>query len=105
VLHPGRPGPVPENDLSEPKGDQETQERGARMKKRGFHDDEERDLITAYERSEFRPVKEQQEAKQTAVHAAGRYMRKDTPVNIRLSTVDLEMLKGALRKRGFAIKA
>jgi predicted DNA binding CopG/RHH family protein len=28
------------------------------------------------------------------------YMRKDARVNIRLSTADLEMLKGALRKRG-----
>jgi hypothetical protein len=27
------------------------------MKRRGFHDDEERDLITAYESGEFRPVK------------------------------------------------
>ena len=105
VLRPGRPGPVSENDLSEPKGDQETQERGARIKKRGFHDDGERDLITAYERGEFRPVKDQQEAKQTAVHAARRYMSKDARVNIRLSTADLEMLKGRAAKKGFPIKA
>jgi hypothetical protein len=26
------------------------------MRRRGFHDDEERDLITAYESGEFRPV-------------------------------------------------
>lgn len=100
VLRPRRPGPVSENDLSEPKGHQETQESGARMKKRGFHDDEERDLITAYERGEFRPVKEQQEAKQTAVHAARRYMRKDARVNIRLSTADLEMLKRRAAEEG-----
>jgi hypothetical protein len=30
------------------------------MKKRGLHDDEERDLITAYESGEFKPVKDQQ---------------------------------------------
>ena len=41
------------------KGDQETQERRARMRRRGFHDDEEKDLITAYESGEFRPVKDQ----------------------------------------------
>jgi hypothetical protein len=40
------------------------------MKKRGFHGDEERDLITAYESGEFRPVNDQQTAKQTAVQAA-----------------------------------
>ena len=57
------------------KGDQETQERRARMRRRGFHDDEEKDLITAYESGEFRPVKDQQAAKQTAVLAARRYLR------------------------------
>jgi predicted DNA binding CopG/RHH family protein len=56
------------------------------MKRRGFHDDEERNLITAYESGEFRPVKDQQSAKQAAVQAARRYMRKDARVNIRLST-------------------
>jgi predicted DNA binding CopG/RHH family protein len=63
------------------------------MKKRGFHDDEEKTLITAYERGEFKPVKDQKGAKQTAVQAAGRYMRKDARINIRLSAADLEMLK------------
>ena len=56
-------------------------------------DDKERDLITAYESGEFRPVKDQQEAKQTAIRAARRYMRKDARVNIRLSAADLEMPK------------
>jgi len=63
------------------------------MKKRGFHDDEEKRLITAYERGEFRPVKDQKGARQTAIEAARRYMRKDARINIRLSTADLEMLK------------
>jgi predicted DNA binding CopG/RHH family protein len=63
------------------------------MKKRGFYDDEEKKLITAYERGEFRPVKNQKGAKQTAAQAARRYMRKDERINIRLSTADLEMLK------------
>jgi predicted DNA binding CopG/RHH family protein len=51
-------------------------------------------VIAAYERGEFRPVKDQKGAKQTATQAARRYMRKDARLNIRLSTpADLEMLK------------
>src|SRR5438132_12178946 len=74
--------------------------RRARMKKRLFHDDEEKDLITAYESGEFRPVKDQQTAKQTAVQAARRYLRKDARVNIRLSSADLEMLKRRAAEEG-----
>ena len=73
------------------------------MKKRGFLDDEERDLITAYERGEFRPVKDQQPAKQTAVQAASRYLRKDARVNIRLSTADLQMLKRRAAEEGLRL--
>lgn len=43
------------------------------MKKHGFHDDEEKKPITAYERGEFKPVKDQKGAKQTAVEAAKCY--------------------------------
>jgi len=70
------------------------------MKKRGFHDDEEMKLITAYERGEFKPVKDQKGAKQTAVQAARRYMRKDARINIRLSAADLEMLKRCAVEEG-----
>ena len=70
------------------------------MKRRGFHDDEERDLITAYESGEFKPVEDQQTAKQTAVQAARRYLRKDARVNIRLSSADLEMLKRRAAEEG-----
>jgi predicted DNA binding CopG/RHH family protein len=70
------------------------------MKKRGFHDDEERDLITAYESGEFTPVKDQQTAKQTAVQAARRYLRKDARVNIRLSSADIDMLKRRAAEEG-----
>lgn len=63
------------------------------MKKRDFHDDEEKELISAYERGDFRPVKEQKKAKRAAVQAAKRYMRKDARINIRLSSADLAMLK------------
>jgi predicted DNA binding CopG/RHH family protein len=88
----GRPDPVSQDNLSEPKGDQETHEGRTKMKKHGF-DDEENKLITAYERGEFKPLKDQKGAKRTAVRAARRYMRKDARINIRLSTADLEMLK------------
>ena len=37
------------------------------MKKCGFYDDEEKDMIAAYESGEFKPVKDQQTAKQSAV--------------------------------------
>jgi predicted DNA binding CopG/RHH family protein len=70
------------------------------MKRRGFHDEEERDVVTAYESGEFRPVKDQQGAKQAAVQAARRYLRKDARVNIRLSTADLEMLKRRAAEEG-----
>jgi predicted DNA binding CopG/RHH family protein len=70
------------------------------MKRRGFLDDEERDLIAAYESGEFRPVKDQQTAKQTAIQAARRYLRKDARVNIRLSTADLQMLKRRAAEEG-----
>lgn len=70
------------------------------MKGPRFYDDEERDLITAYESGEFRPVEHQQREKQTAVQAARRYLRKDARVNIRLSNADLEMLKRRAAEEG-----
>lgn len=70
------------------------------MKRPGFHDDEEQEVITAYESGEFRPVKDQQRAKETAVEAARRYLRKDARVNIRLSTADLAMLKRRAAEEG-----
>src|SRR5438105_564027 len=74
--------------------------RRARMKKCGFYDDEEKDMIAAYESGEFKPVKDQQTAKQTAVQAGRRYLRKDARVNIRLSSADLEMLKQRAAEEG-----
>jgi predicted DNA binding CopG/RHH family protein len=70
------------------------------MKRPQFQDDDERDLIAAYESGEFRPVKDQQGARKTAVEAARRYLRKDARVNIRLSTADLEMLKRRAAEEG-----
>ncbi len=65
-----------------------------------FYDDEERELIAAYERGEFKPVKNQKRAKQILVQAAKRYLRKDARINIRLSTADLEMLKRRAAEEG-----
>jgi predicted DNA binding CopG/RHH family protein len=70
------------------------------MRRRGFYDDEERDLITAYERGEFSPVTDQQRVQRSAVKAARRYLRKDARINIRLSTADLEMLKRRAAQEG-----
>jgi predicted DNA binding CopG/RHH family protein len=58
-----------------------------------FADDAEKELFSAWENGEFRPVANQAEAKRTAVLAAKRYVRKDARINIRLSTADLQMLK------------
>ena len=72
------------------------------MRKRDFYDEDERNVITAYERGEFRPVKDQRAAKEAAVRAARRYMRKDARINIRLSAADLEMLKRRAAEEGLA---
>ena len=45
------------------------------MKKRDLSDEDDKDVIAAYERGEFRPVKNQRGAKREAAQAAGRYMR------------------------------
>jgi predicted DNA binding CopG/RHH family protein len=70
------------------------------MKKRRFHDDEEKTLITAYERGEFQAVADQKGAKRAAREAARRYLRKDARINIRLSVSDLEMLKRRAAEEG-----
>ena len=75
------------------------------MKTRGFHDEEEKELVAAYERGEFRPVKDQKKAKAQAVQAARRYMRKDARINIRLSSADLEMLKRRAAEEGLAYQS
>ncbi|HLF47797.1 MAG TPA: antitoxin [Methylomirabilota bacterium] len=75
------------------------------MKTRGFHDEEEKELVAAYERGEFRPVKDQKKAKAEAVQAARRYMRKDARINIRLSSADLEMLKRRAAEEGLAYQS
>ncbi len=70
------------------------------MKKRKFYDNEEKELVDAYEHDEFKLVKNQKLEKQTAAETAKRYMRKDARINIRLSTADLEMLKRRAAEEG-----
>jgi predicted DNA binding CopG/RHH family protein len=70
------------------------------VKKPVYYDDEEKDLVRAYQRGEFKPVKNQRNAKQAALDAARRYLRKDARINIRLSTADLEMLKRRAAEEG-----
>jgi len=73
--------------------DQESEGGKGGVKKREFYDDAEKQLVEAYERDEFKPVKSQKAAKRAAIDAARRYMRKDARINIRLSAADLEMIK------------
>ena len=70
------------------------------MKKPEFIDEEEKNLIAAYDAGEFKPIKNQNAARKTAVQAARRYLRKDARINIRLSTSDLEMLKRRAAEEG-----
>ena len=70
------------------------------MSKNKFYDDEEKDIVAAYERGELKPVKMQKKARQEAENAARRYMRKDARINIRLSSADLEMLKRRAAEEG-----
>lgn len=70
------------------------------MKKPRFHDGDEKELVGAYEHGEFKPVKDQKQARQTAVEAARRYLRKDARINIRLSAADLEMPKRRAADQG-----
>jgi predicted DNA binding CopG/RHH family protein len=70
------------------------------MSRPRFHDEEEKALIAAYERGEFRPVKAQKKVKQAAIDAARRYLRKDARINIRIASADLEMLKRRAAQEG-----
>ncbi len=75
------------------------------MKNNDYADEEERDIIAAYERGEFRPVEDQVKAKEEAVAAADRYLRKDARINIRVSTADLQMLKRRAAEEGLAYQS
>ncbi len=70
------------------------------MKKREFSDENEKAVIEAYTRGEFKPAKDQKKLKSEAVMAARRYIRKDARINIRLSTTDLAMIKRRALEEG-----
>ena len=70
------------------------------MKKPKFFDEDEKNLIAAYNAGEFKPVKNVSAVRKTAVQAARRYLRKDARINIRLSTSDLEMRKRRAAEEG-----
>jgi predicted DNA binding CopG/RHH family protein len=75
------------------------------MKKRDQYADDEKDIIAAYERSEFQPVEDQATVREEAMAAASRYLRKDARINIRLSTADLQMLKRRAAEEGLAYQS
>jgi predicted DNA binding CopG/RHH family protein len=75
------------------------------MKKREHAEDDEKTLMDAYKRGEFKPVKNQRAAKKEAMEAAKRYLRKDARINIRLSSADLEMLKTRAAEEGLAYQS
>ncbi len=56
-------------------------------------DAEEQDLLASYKRGEWKTVKNLAEEKTFAKKAAANYSRKDTRINIRLSSTDLELIK------------
>ena len=56
------------------------------MKKPVSLDEDEKNLIAAYDAGEFKPVKNGSAARKTAVQAARRYLRKDARINIRGGT-------------------
>ena len=58
-----------------------------------FYDEEEREMIEAYEKGELRPVKNRKRARDMARQAAGNYLKKNSRINIRLSDSDLQMIK------------
>lgn len=70
-----------------------------------YIDDEEKEIVAAYEAGELKPVKNQSAEKRIAVEAAKRYTRKDARINIRLSTADLEMLKRRAAQEGLAYQS
>jgi predicted DNA binding CopG/RHH family protein len=70
------------------------------MKKKAVLEKDEETLIAEYERGAFRSVNHQGMARKAAMEAARRYTRKDTRINIRLSTADLEMLKRRAAEEG-----
>lgn len=65
-----------------------------------YYDNEEKELIEAFERGEFVPVENQEKVKREAEEAARHYLKKEARINIRLSNSDLTMLKARAAEEG-----
>ena len=65
-----------------------------------IEDAEDREIIAAYERGEFKPVKNMKAEIAKLQAAARNYLRKDARINIRLSEADLLMLKRRAAEEG-----
>jgi predicted DNA binding CopG/RHH family protein len=63
------------------------------MPKKKFIDDEERELIEAYEAGEFVESPKSKQLKKMLETAASNYLKKDARINIRISEADLNGLK------------
>lgn len=63
------------------------------MPKKTFIDDEEREIIEAYEAGEFVDSPNSKQLKKMLEKAAANYLKKDARINIRISEADLHGLK------------
>lgn len=63
-------------------------------------DDEEKALLAAYRRGEFKPVRNQKAARAEAESAARRHLKKDARISIRLSSATLAQLKRRAAEEG-----
>lgn len=63
------------------------------MPKKRFIDEEEKELIEAYEAGEFVENKDSKQLKKMLEKAASNYLKKNARINIRISEADLHGLK------------
>ena len=67
-----------------------------------YLDDEERDIIEAYKRGEFKPVPNQKEMREALQRAAANHIRKkkEARVNLRMSEFDIDQFKKVAEEEG-----
>jgi predicted DNA binding CopG/RHH family protein len=67
-----------------------------------YFDDEERDIIEAYKRGEFKPVQDQKAFKEMACRAAENHIRKrkEARVNLRMSEFEIDQFKKIAEEEG-----
>ena len=70
------------------------------MKKKIILDEEEKEVLAAYEAGQFKPVPNQAQLKKKYAEYAHNTLRKDKRVNIRLSGNDLEHLQNMAVQEG-----